>query len=195
MLKSSKWCYIHTYEHVCKYYIYLLYSYTRVTLIYFSIFLPFLFFSPRNHTIAIDLSRKLQMSFITLCNRLRTRERLETSSCRMDTFSLKTGWDRLTNRPTSIDSYCINSGDIHTQTHVYTRGARSCANFPVIRPPADRYNRIVSAKKTFVAGLLIEFFFFLFFFFLLQFHIILNLFLSCEILTLIFSKLSIFISV
>lgn len=136
-----------------------------MTLIYFSIFLPFLFFSPRNHTIAIDLSRKLQMSFITLCNRLRTRERLETSSCRMDTFSLKTGWDRLTNRPTSIDSYCINSGDIHTQTHVYTRGARSCANFPVIRPPADRYNRIVSAKKTFVAGLLIEFFFFLFFFF------------------------------
>lgn len=194
MLKSSKWCYIHTYEHVCKYYIYLLYSYTRVTLIYFSIFLPFLFFSPRNHTIAIDLSRKLQMSFITLCNRLRTRERLETSSCRMDTFSLKTGWDRLTNRPTSIDSYCINSGDIHTQTHVYTRGARSCANFPVIRPPADRYNRF--CQENFRRRSVDRIFLFSFFFFsLLQFHIILNLFLSCEILTLIFSKLSIFISV
>lgn len=145
---------------------YTYYSYTRVTLIYFSIFLPFLFFSPRNHTIAIDLSRKLQMSFITLCNRLRTRERLETSSCRMDTFSLKTGWDRLTNRPTSIDSYCINSGDIHTQTHVYTRGARSCANFPVIGPPADRYNRF--CQENFRRQSVDRIFLFSFFFFSLE---------------------------
>lgn len=140
--------------------IFILLTHTCARTPYDSTLFLFFFLSPRNHTTAIDLTQ-VAMSFITLYNRLRTRERLETSSCRMDTFA-ENRLEQTNERSTSIDSYCINSRDIHTQTHVYTREARSCANFPVIRSPADRpliYNRIVSAKKTFVASLLTEFFF------------------------------------